>query len=178
MPTIASPSPRDAFGDDRRVVVECGRLHDGGRALGRLPALKMPEPTNTPSAPSCIMSAASAGVATPPAVNSTTGELAGPRDLGDQVVRRLQLLGRDVELILGQRAKTVDLAVDGADVLGRLRHVAGARFALGADHGSALGDAAQRLPEVGRAADEGNVERPLVDVVHVVGRESTSDSSM
>jgi hypothetical protein len=35
----------------------------------------MPEPTNTPSAPSCIMSAASAGVATPPAVNSTTGSL-------------------------------------------------------------------------------------------------------
>jgi phosphomannomutase len=33
----------------------------------------MPEPTNTPSAPSCIIIAASAGVAMPPAVNSTTG---------------------------------------------------------------------------------------------------------
>ena len=33
----------------------------------------MPEPTNTPSAPSCIISAASAGVAMPPAVNVTTG---------------------------------------------------------------------------------------------------------
>ena len=33
----------------------------------------MPEPTNTPSAPSCMHSAASAGVAMPPAVNVTTG---------------------------------------------------------------------------------------------------------
>jgi hypothetical protein len=37
--------------------------------------LKMPEPTNTPSAPSCIMSAASAGVAMPPAEKLTTGSL-------------------------------------------------------------------------------------------------------
>ena len=35
----------------------------------------MPEPTNTPSAPSCIIIAASAGVAMPPAVNSVTGSL-------------------------------------------------------------------------------------------------------
>ena len=33
------------------------------------------EPTNTPSAPSCIISAASAGVATPPAAKLTTGSL-------------------------------------------------------------------------------------------------------
>ena len=37
--------------------------------------LKMPEPTKLPSAPSCIISAASAGVAIPPAQNSTTGSL-------------------------------------------------------------------------------------------------------
>ena len=35
----------------------------------------MPEPTNTPSAPSCITSDASAGVAMPPAQNITTGSL-------------------------------------------------------------------------------------------------------
>src|SRR6202035_2025143 len=39
------------------------------------PDLKMPEPTNTPSAPSCIIIAASAGVAIPPAVNKVTGNL-------------------------------------------------------------------------------------------------------
>ena len=33
----------------------------------------MPEPTKLPSAPSCIISAASAGVAIPPAQKSTTG---------------------------------------------------------------------------------------------------------
>lgn len=38
------------------------------------PLLKMPEPTNTPSIPSCIISAASAGVATPPAAKLTTGK--------------------------------------------------------------------------------------------------------
>src|SRR3954454_20089250 len=37
--------------------------------------LKMPEPTKLPSAPSCIISAASAGVAMPPAQNRTTGSL-------------------------------------------------------------------------------------------------------
>ena len=35
--------------------------------------LKMPEPTNTAWAPSCIARAASAGVARPPAQNSGTG---------------------------------------------------------------------------------------------------------
>ena len=37
------------------------------------PDLKIPEPIKTPSAPICIINAASAGVAIPPAVNSTTG---------------------------------------------------------------------------------------------------------
>jgi hypothetical protein len=37
--------------------------------------LKIPDPTNTPSIPSCIINAASAGVATPPAAKLTTGNL-------------------------------------------------------------------------------------------------------
>ncbi|CAM5230159.1 hypothetical protein SVIOM74S_07045 [Streptomyces violarus] len=45
-----------------------------GRPAGS-PDLKMPEPTKTPSAPSWRIRAASAGVATPPAENSTTGSL-------------------------------------------------------------------------------------------------------
>jgi hypothetical protein len=51
-----------------------------------------------------------------------------------------------------------------------LDDVAGAGLALGADHRRALADAPQRLAEVRRAADEGDVERPLVDVVGLVGR--------
>ena len=51
----------------------------------------------------------------------------------------------------------------------RLHDVAGAGLALGADHGRPLGDAAQGLAQVGGAADEGHGERPLVDVVGLVG---------
>ena len=50
-----------------------------------------------------------------------------------------------------------------------LDDVAGARLALGADHRRALGDPPQRLAEVGRAAHERDAERPLVDVVRLVG---------
>ena len=39
------------------------------------PDLKIPEPTKTPSMPSCIIRAASAGVAMPPAAKLTTGNL-------------------------------------------------------------------------------------------------------
>ena len=58
----------------------------------------MPEPTNTPSAPSCITSDASAGVAMPPAQNSTHRQPAGGGDDAHEVERRLQLLGRGREL--------------------------------------------------------------------------------
>ncbi len=50
-----------------------------------------------------------------------------------------------------------------------LDDVAGAGLALGADHGRALADPAQRLAEVGRAAHERDLEAPLVDVVGLVG---------
>lgn len=63
---------RDA-GDGVGVVVVRRGLHDGPGALGRIADLKMPLPTNTPSQPSCIISAASAGVAMPPAEKFTTG---------------------------------------------------------------------------------------------------------
>ncbi len=59
---------------------------------------------------------------------------------------------------------------DGPEVPDGLHDVAGAGLALGADHGRALGDAAQRLAEVGGAADEGDLVAPLVDVVGLVGR--------
>jgi hypothetical protein len=43
-------------------------------------------------------------------------------------------------------------------------------LALGADHGRALGEAPQRLPQVGGAAHERHGELPLVDVMGLVGR--------
>jgi hypothetical protein len=53
----------------------------------------MPEPTNTASAPSCMASAASAGVAMPPAQNMRHGQPAGVVDLLHEAERGLQLLG-------------------------------------------------------------------------------------
>ena len=63
-----------------------------------------------------------------------------------------------------------DVAEDRAQVAHGLDDVAGAGLALRADHARALGDAAQRLAEVGGAAHERHGERPLVDVVGLVGR--------
>ena len=50
-----------------------------------------------------------------------------------------------------------------------LHDVAGARLALGSDHGRALVDSAERLSEILGAAHERYVELGLVDVIHVVG---------
>jgi len=52
----------------------------------------------------------------------------------------------------------------------RFDDVATTRLALRADERRAFTDTAQRLAEVGGAAYEGNRERPLVDVVRLVGR--------
>ena len=63
-----------------------------------------------------------------------------------------------------------DVAEDRTQVANRLDDVAGARLALRANHARTLGDAPQRLAEVGGAAHERHGERPLVDVVRFVGR--------
>ncbi|OOK63538.1 hypothetical protein BZL29_8492 [Mycobacterium kansasii] len=56
---LAQPSRH--LGQHVGVVVEGGGFDDRGGAVLGAPDLKMPEPTNTPSAPSCIIIAASAG---------------------------------------------------------------------------------------------------------------------
>ena len=131
--------------------------------------LKIPEPTNTPSAPSCMTSEASAGVAIPPAQNSTTGRRPSSATWRTSVQRRLKLLGGGRELGVVERRQPADLAADLAQVAHGLDDVAGAGLALGADHRRALADPAQRLAEVRRAAHERDLERPLVDVVGLVG---------
>ena len=59
------------FGSSWKVVA----LTIAAARFAGSPDLKMPEPTKTPSQPSCIISAASAGVAIPPAAKLTTGNL-------------------------------------------------------------------------------------------------------
>ena len=130
----------------------------------------MPEPTNTASAPSCITSAASAGVAMPPAQNSGTGSSPVSAISCTSGERRLQLLGPVVELGRVGLGDLADVAEDRAQVAHGLDDVAGAGLALRADHGRALADAPQRLAEVGGAAHERHGEGPLVDVVGLVGR--------
>ena len=63
---------RPARGSLRRCSASSPR-RSPWRARSGSPDLKIPEPTKTPSAPSCMQSAASAGVAIPPAVKVTTG---------------------------------------------------------------------------------------------------------
>ena len=132
--------------------------------------LKMPEPTNTPSAPSCITSAASAGVLMPPATKFTTGSLPFGGDLPDQLVRRLELLGGDEQLVLAHALEPADLREHVAQLADGLDDVAGAGLALGPHHRRALVDPAQRLAEVPAAAHERDLEGVLVDVVPLVGR--------
>ena len=73
MPTMASPRPREASATAAGSAYRAVAFTMAAARRAGSPDLKMPEPTKTPSAPSCIISAASAGVATPPAVNNTTG---------------------------------------------------------------------------------------------------------
>src|SRR5262249_36518359 len=75
IPGMASPSSsltRASTSASLKCVVACTIAL--ARFAGSLD-LKMPEPTNTASAPSCIMRAASAGVAIPPAEKFGTGSL-------------------------------------------------------------------------------------------------------
>src|SRR5438046_25391 len=74
-PLIASPRPREMRA---RISASSKCVVASTIAFARVDGsadLKIPEPTKTPSAPSCMQSAASAGVAMPPAVNVTTGSL-------------------------------------------------------------------------------------------------------
>ena len=79
------------------------------------------------------------------------------------------LLGRDIELLIAQHRERLHLAHDLPHVLHGMDHVAGAGFALGADHCRAFGDAAQSLAQIARAADKRRLEGVLVDVVGLVG---------
>jgi hypothetical protein len=78
------------------------------------------------------------------------------------------LLRGGIELLLAQPLQPSNRTEHGAHVGHRVDDVAGPRLALRADHRRPLGDAAERLAEVRRAADERHRERVLVDVMHDV----------
>ena len=72
---MASPRSSDTSARTLGSLKSVTALTIAAALFSGLPDLNIPDPTKTPSAPSCIMSAASAGVATPPAAKFTTGSL-------------------------------------------------------------------------------------------------------
>ena len=115
------------------------------------------------------MSEASAGGGDAAGGEVGDGELAEFGDHADELIGRAVELGGVVELFVAEDGEGLDLADDLAHVLDGVDDVAGAGFALGADHGGAFGDAAEGLAEVARAADKRGGEGVLVDVVGLVG---------
>ena len=105
----------------------------------------------------------------PPAEKFGTGSLPLLRDPLDEFERRLQILGGVEEFIFAEHGELLHFFDDGADVANGFDDVAGAGFALGANHGRAFGDAAQGFAQVTRAANERDFEIVLVDVVLFVG---------
>src|SRR5688572_27526242 len=92
------------------------------------------------------------------------------RGLLDDVVWGAKLLGCGEQLVRAHGLELSDPLLHGTHVAHGLDDVAGSGLALGADHGRALADAPQRLPQVAAAAHERHLEVVLIDVVLLVGR--------
>ncbi len=73
--------------------------------------------------------------------------------------------GFSVEFFFAEDGEDFHLLHDLADVLDGVDDVAGAGFALGADHGGAFGDTAESFAQIAGAADEQGLEGVLVDVM-------------
>jgi len=89
--------------------------------------------------------------------------------LANKIDRRLDVLCEGEDLVVVHGLEAADVGHDSAGVGGGLDDVASASFALGADEGSTLRDAAESFPEVAAAAQNGDGEWVFVDVVAVVG---------
>ena len=87
----------------------------------------------------------------------------------DQVKWGLDILGIGVKFILIHALQAADFTHHRARVADSFDHIAGARFALGADHRGTLGDTTQRLAQVATATDKGHGKFVLVNVVIFVG---------
>src|SRR5579862_2147502 len=158
------------LGHDVGIVVERGGLHDRGGALGRVARLEDPGAHEYALRAELHHQRGVRGGRDAARGEQHHREPPQLRDLGDQLVRRGEFLGRGEQLLGRQAGQPRDLRPDRPHVPGRFYDVAGPGLALRPDHGRALGDPAQRLPQVGGAADERHGELPLVDVMLLVGR--------
>src|SRR5690606_30280704 len=93
----------------------------------------------------------------------------GRGNLFDQVVGSGEVTGSTHQLLVTHGGQGSDVVGDGAHVTDRFDHVPGSCLTLGADHGGTLADPTESFTEVASATYEGGGERPLVDVMLLVG---------
>ncbi len=94
----------------------------------------------------------------------------GLRDLPNELERRAQFLCFMHQLIVAHRGEFLHLAHDRAHMPHSFHHVAGTRFALGANHRRTFADAPQRLAQIARAAHERHAVIVLPNMVFFIGR--------
>jgi len=84
--------------------------------------------------------------------------------------RCLNLLGKNIELLLAHHARLANCALDSTLVAHGLDNIASASLTLGADESSTLRDTTESFTEVSCTADKGHFEVVLVDVELIIGR--------
>ena len=87
----------------------------------------------------------------------------------EQVEGDAEVAGFHYQLVVGHGLELADGVLHRPHVAHGFHHVAGSGFALGANHGRALGYAPQGLAQIAAAADEGHLEVVLPDVMRLVG---------
>lgn len=86
------------------------------------------------------------------------------------MIRRRQLLGKGVELLVGHARSFSNIAHHRSLVSDRFHNVTCTGFALGAYHRGALRDTTKGFTKVFAAAYKGNFKGMFTDVVLIVGR--------
>ena len=105
MPTIGSPRPRETLAIDVGVVVERGGLHDGGGAQRRVAGLEDARADEHALGAELHHHRGVGGGGDAAGGEQHDRQLAQPGDLGDEVVRRAQLLGGHEQLGLVEGAQ-------------------------------------------------------------------------
>src|SRR5262249_51455429 len=155
-------------GHDLGVPVVGRGFDDGASEAGRVRALENAAAHETGLRPQLHDQSGIRWRGDPTGAEEGYGQVAGLGQLLDEPQRGTELLRPAVApgwMGLGDPANVAGEGPKGAH---GLFDVARPRLTLGTDHGRSLGDAPERLTQVGGAAYEGNGEGPLVDVVDVV----------
>jgi hypothetical protein len=97
------------------------------------------------------------------------GELARFGDHADEFIGSSMDFGGVIQLLLAENGELTHLAGDLAHVLDGVNDVSRAGLTLGANQGSALGNATERFAEIAGSADEGNGEGMFINMVGFVG---------